>query len=110
MATYGHMAGEFRSNNDSTTAEGWLMDRTGGVRTSRRIAAPAVNIQQAIIRRSNPAGDRVAVMPVWNGLQLIRDPYTSALKGEITITGLMLVGDVIVLRAGAFVQDSYRLA
>ena len=110
VATYGHMAGEFRSNNDSMTAEAFLMDRTGGVRTSRRIAAAAGNIQQAIVRRSNPAGDRVAVMPVWNGMQLIRDPYTSAGKGEVVVTGLMLVGDVIVLRAGAFVQDSYRLA
>ena len=110
VSTYGHMAGEFRSNNDSMTAEGWLMDRTGGVRTSRRIAAAASNIQQAIVRRSNPAGDRVAVMPVWNGMQLLRDPYTSAGKGEVVVTGLMLVGDVIVLRGGAFVQDSYRLA
>ena len=110
VATYGHMAGTFRSNNDSMTAEGWLMDRTGGVRTSRRIAAAAGNIQQAIVRRANPAGDRVAVMPVWEGLQLIRDPYTAARKGEVTVTGLMLVGDVIVLRGGAFVQDSYRLA
>ena len=110
VKTYGHMAGAFRANEDSTTAEGWLMDRTGGVRTSRRIAAPASNIQQAIVRRANPAGDRVAVMPVWQGLQLIRDPYTDARKGEVTVTGLMLVGDVIVLRGGAFVQDSYRLA
>ena len=47
-------------------------------------------------------------MPVWEGLQLIRDPYTAAGKGEIVVTGLMLVGDVIVLRDGAFVQDSYR--
>ena len=86
------------------------MDRTGGVRTSRRIAAAAGNIQQAIVRRANPAGDRVAVMPVWEGLQLIRDPFTAARKGEVTVTGLMLVGDVIVLRGGAFVQDSYRLA
>ena len=110
VQTYGHMAAAFRADEDSTTAEGWLMDRTGGVRTSRRIAAPASNIQQAIVRRANPAGDRVAVMPVWQGLQLIRDPYTDARKGEITVTGLMLVGDVIVLRGGAFVQDSYRLA
>ena len=109
VATYGHMAGAFRANEDSMTAEGWLMDRTGGVRTTRRISAPAGNIQQAIVRRANPAGDRVAVMPVWEGLQLIRDPYTAAGKGEIVVTGLMLVGDVIVLRSGAFVQDSYRL-
>ena len=109
VATYGHMAGAFRANEDSMTAEGWLSTRTGGVRTSRRISAPAGNIQQAIVRRANPAGDRVAVMPVWEGLQLIRDPYTAAGKGEIVVTGLMLVGDVIVLRSGAFVQDSYRL-
>ena len=110
VQTYGHMAGTFRANEDSTTAEGWLMQRTGGVRTSRRIAAPASNIQNAIVRRSNPMGDRVAVMPVWDGLQMIRDPYTGARKGEIGLTALMLVGDVIVLRGGAFVQDSYRLA
>ena len=56
VQTYGHMAAAFRANEDSTTAEGWLMDRTGGVRTSRRIAAPASNIQQAIVRRANPMG------------------------------------------------------
>ena len=110
VQTYGHMAGTFRANEDSTTAEGWLMQRTGGVRTSRRIAAPASNIQQAIVRRSNPMGDRVAVMPVWEGLQMIRDPYTGARKGEVALTALMLVGDVIVLRGGAFVQGAYRLA
>lgn len=110
VQTYGHMAGAFRANEDSMTAEGWLMSRTGGVRTSRRIAAPASNIQQAIVRRSNPAGDRIAVMPTWQGLQLIRDPYTAARKGEVVVTALMLVGDVIVLRGGAFVQESYRLA
>ena len=110
VATYGHMASAFRSNNDSMTAEGFLMDRTGGVRTSRRIAAAASNIQQAIVRRANPAGDRAAVMPAWGGIELIRDNITGAGKGEIVITALMLVGDVILLRAGCFVQDSYRLA
>lgn len=108
--TYGHMAGAFRSDEDSMTAEGWLMDRTGGVRTSRRIAAPATNVQQAIVRRANPMGDRVAVMPTWAGLRLIRDEYTRAREGEVMVTGFMLVGDVVVLRGGAFVQESYRLA
>lgn len=117
--TYGHMAGAFRSNESSMTAEGWLMDRTGGVRTSRRLPAPVPDdpnkptenlVQQAIIRRSNPMGDRVAVMPTWDGLELIRDPYTGAGKGEIVVTGVLLVGDVVVLRPGAFVQDSYRLS
>ncbi len=108
--TYRHAAGVFRANEDSMTAEGWLMDRTGGLRTSRRIADPASNIQQAIVRRANPMNDRVAVMPTWQGMQLIRDPYSSAAKGEVVVTGIMLVGDVILLRPEAFVQDSYRLA
>ena len=110
VATYAHMASAFRSNNDSMTAEGFLMDRTGGVRTSRRIAAARSNIQQAIVRLSNPAGDRVAVSPVWNGIELIRDNITGAGKGEIVVTGLLLMGDVVILRPGCFVQDSYRLA
>ena len=37
-------------------------------------------------------------MPVWQGLELLRDPYSASQKGEVVITGLMLVGDVIVLR------------
>ena len=110
VATYGAMASKFRSNNDSMTAEAFLTTRTGGVRTSRRIGAAVSNIQQAIVRRDNPAGDRVAVMPVWNGLELIRDVFTSAGKGEVVVTGIMLVGDVVLLREDAFVQESYRLA
>ena len=108
--TYRHAATAFRANEDHMTAESWLTLRTGGLRTSRRIANPASNIQQAIVRRANPAGDRVAVMPTWQGLELIRDQYTGSAKGEVVITGLMLVGDVILLRSGCFVQDSYRLA
>ena len=110
VQTYASMATAFRADEDSTTAEGWLMDRTGGVRTSRRIAAPASDIQQAIVRRANPGGDRVGVMPTWQGISLIRDMYTGARKGEVAVTAMMLVGDVILLRPGAFTQDSYKLA
>ena len=109
-ATFRHMGGAFRSAETDLSALDYVAERFGGVRLSNRIPAAAANIQKAIIRRSNPAGDRVAVMPVWEGLTLIRDEISGAKKGEITVTGLMLVGDVIVLRPGAFVQDSFRLA
>ena len=109
--TYRHATSVFRANESAMTAEGWMTDRTGGVRVSQRIADPASNIQQAIVRRDNPVGDTVAVMPVWaQGLQLIRDPYSGAAKGETVVSGVMLVGDVVILRSGAFVQDSFRLA
>ena len=107
--TYRHAVGTFRADASADTAESWIQTRTGGMRVSARIGNPASNIQQAIIRRANPAGDSVAVMPVWSGLELIRDDITSAKKGEVTVTAIVLVGDVVVLRSGCFVQDSFRL-
>ena len=109
-ATYRHAAGVFTGAKSEVSALDYLTERFGGVRLSNRVPAAASNIQKAIIRRSNPAGDRVAVMPVWEGLTLIRDEISASKKGEIVITGLLLIGDVIVLRPGAFVQDSFRLA
>ena len=109
--TYRHAAGVFRANEDSMTAEAWLMDRTGGVRTSRRIGDPQTNIQQAIVRRANPMSDRVAVMPTWQGMQLIRDPYSSAAKGEVVVTGTH-AGRRRDSSCGreAFVQDSLSVS
>lgn len=109
--TYRHMAVSLRSGNaaDQTFSAYWRQ-HGGGVRATRRIADPASNIQNAIVRRANPAGDRCAVMPMWQGIELIRDPYSDAGKGEVVVTGLMLVGDVVLLRAGCFVQDAFRLA
>ena len=108
--TYRHAAVTFRSDESDTTAENWMQANTGGVRVSSKIPAKAAHIQKAIIRRANPAGDAAAVMPVWEGLELIRDPYTGAGKREITITGTVLVGDVIVLRSLSFHLDAFRVS
>ena len=108
--TYRHMAGTFATNDDAVSASSYLMEKYGGVRASRRIADPENDIQDAVIIRRNPAGDRVAVAPVWTGLELIRDAVTDAGKGEIKVTGVALVGGVVLLRSGVYVQDSFRLA
>jgi len=109
--TLRHMLGVYRADEDATTAYDMATMKYGGVRSTRRIAAPASNVQQAIIRRANPAGDRVAVAPVWMGLEIIRDQYgENAKKGHVTVTGTILVGGIVILRSGAFVQDSFRVA
>ena len=108
--TYRHAASVFATNDDSMSASTYLMEKYGGVRASRRIADPVNDIQQAVIVRRNPAGDRVGVAPVWSGLELIRDAITGAGKGEIVVTGLAMVGGVVLLRSGVYVEDSFRLA
>ena len=111
LETYRQCGSVFRANNSNDSALDLIERYFGGVRASAKVPDAAANIQQAILRRANPAGGRVAVFPVWEGIEMIRDVYgTNASKGTITLTGVMLVGDVVVLRSGAFVQDSFRLA
>ena len=93
------------------TAEGFLTDRTGGVRVSgsyrgSRFERPASNRPA---RQSSKAIPSRSMPTFGQGLQLVRDPYSQASKGETIITAVMLVGDVVVLRGGAFVQDSFRV-
>ena len=108
--TFQLMGSVFRSNQLDLDILTHAANSFGGVRLSNRIPAKVSNIQQAIVRRTNPVGDRVAVMPTWQGVEFIRDHYTGAAKGEVVITALILVGDVVVLRSGAFVQDSFRVS
>lgn len=106
MQTLRHMLSVYRADEDATTAYDRLVALYGGVRGTRRIANPANNIQQCVVRR----GDPLAVAPVWMGVELIRDQYgVNAKKGEITITATSLVGGIVIRRPLAFQQDSFRL-
>ena len=65
---------------------------------SAHIPAKAANIQQGIaVTTRGP----VLVAPVWQGVEIIRDPYTAAGKGEIVLTGIMLANFGIVRDDGA---------
>ena len=114
VQTYRRMAALFRTGTDTTFTEHWRR-MGGGLRATRRIAdAPTTgtgaNIQQAVIRRANPGGDRIMVAPVWRGMEVIRDVYTSAPSGQIVLTAYSLVGGIVILRPGSLVQDSFRIA
>ncbi len=109
--TYKHAAGVFRANNTDESFTVYANRVFGGIRMSGKIAAPASNIQQAVVARANPANDAPAVMPAWSGFDLtVRDVYTGAAKGQVMVTVNMLIGDVVLLRSDVFVQHSFRLA
>lgn len=77
----------------------------GTMRASTRVAAPVSDVQKAY--RFIPNELR-AFMPVWEGIQMIRDPYTDAKSGEIRITALMLFGFDIV--RGSITERRFKLA
>ena len=62
------------------------------------LPAPASNIESGIaVTQRGP----VLVAPIWQGVELIRDPYTDAAKGQVTITAIALYAFGIVRKDGA---------
>ena len=104
LDTYRLAGASFRANNSNDSALDLIERGFGGVRAPRaKVPAKASHVQQAVARLENPAGDRVAAMPTWGGLEIIRDVYgTNAAQGEIVLTALVLVGDVVLDAQGCF--------
>ena len=99
------------STTDSETAESWLSRRTGGLRGApvAWIAATSGNKQAGIARRGmHPMSAAVAL---WGGgIRLIRDELSSAASGEVIITSIQLLSDVVIVHESAFKALSFKLA
>lgn len=89
--------------------DAYVFDRFAALtRISSLVPAAAANIQQAVaVKRSAPG--LYAVAPVWQGVELIRDPYTDAKSGQIAITAHALWNFGIV-RSDAFNRLKFKLA
>ena len=103
-ATYQDMETKYRANNTEETAFATVSARSGGVRVSSRIPAVAANDQKAVFAKSSYPGTN-AVAPIWEAVQMIRDPYTLAQKGEVRITMLMLWNFKIIREAGWYLHE-----
>lgn len=94
------------------SAAGLLTDvlgrASGGMRASAFIPAPASNIQKNLFVGKGSM-KRLATMPVWEGVRLIRDEYTGAAKGEVAVTVTMLC-NLVVHRAAAYQLRAAKVA
>ena len=96
--TYAHMGSVYRNASVDRNVLDRLNEIMAGVRVSAHVPTVASNKQNAVVRR----GSRMdMVAPIWQGVQLIVDPYTQAKAGEIVITAVMLYA-VKLLRAAGF--------
>ena len=86
-ATFQHMYSQYRSNNSDLPAYEAVASRVGGLTvTSRLPAATGANKIQTNIMALTSYPGRNAVSPMWRGVELIRDPYTNASKGQVRLT------------------------
>ena len=102
--TYQKLVSTFATNT-AESALSFSNKNSGGIRAANAVAAPAQNVQAGI--RTVRGSDAVA--PVWEGIQLIRDPYTSASSGQVRLTAFMLA-NFAFLRKDAWAQISVKLA
>ena len=66
-----------------------LRGEVSGLRSTDKMPAAASNVQQALaIGTRNLAGSAVA--PIWQGLRIIRDPYTNSSSSTIHLRAAML--------------------
>ena len=74
-------------NGPRAAAYEYVRERIGGLSVSSRIPAASSNIQTNILALTSYPG-RNAVAPIWRGVELIRDPYTAASKGQVRLTAV----------------------
>ena len=105
--TYGHAAKQFRSDNagDRAAIED-LQNVTAGVRVSAHIPAVGSNKQNAIVRLGMR---RDMVAPIWEGIEIIDDPYTKSAHGQVQVTAIMLFA-IKVLRSDGFYKQQTQHA
>ena len=94
-ATYGVAAQTFNASRGDVASSDYLLARSGGLRSTALIPEPdSTNKRQHGIVHGVGGVNR-AYAPVWSGIQMIKDPYTDAASGEVSITAHMLWDFVI---------------
>ena len=98
-ATYSHASGLYQTGSGASAIEKF------NPRVSAHIPDATGNIQTAVASRSVAR----AVSPMWPAIALIRDIYTGASKGEITVTAIAL-WNFVILDANGFSLLKFKLA
>ena len=107
--TYGFAASLFV--NDPAALADYLIARSGGFVASALIPDPVASgategTQEAIIFRERGLGSAVA--PVWAGFELLRDPWTNAAQGQVSITAVAL-WNFAILRDAAYGRLRFKV-
>ena len=76
----------------------WVGERAGERSVSSRIADGTKT--STIVQALTSYPGRNAVAPMWQGMQIIRDPYTGASKGQVRLTAILFFNMKVLRTAG----------
>ena len=92
-ATFGRYAGQF-SGNGAMSLFDYLRLTLGSIRVSDRVPAVSGTAQKGIVVLS--ASAEMPKIHVWDAMQIVRDPYSGAGAGKVTITATSLVSPLYI--------------
>ena len=92
-ATFGRYAGQF-SGNGAVSLFDYLRMNLGSIRVSDRVPGVSSNAQKGIVVLS--ASAESLRIHVWDAMQIVRDPYSGAGAGKVTITATSLVSPLYI--------------
>ncbi|MYK02926.1 MAG: phage major capsid protein [Gemmatimonadales bacterium] len=104
--TYRLATGQFKG--DELAVLDYLRAQGCDVRASSLIAAPSSDNQAALGISTGGPGPK-AVLPVWQGIQVIRDNTSDAASGKVNLT-LNVLYNFRVLRTAAYQELTFHLA
>ncbi len=102
-STYAKYMGLFHGGSGDVTLADYLMTHLGSFRVSDRMPAVANDGQKGIVTLT--AGSSPARIHVWSALEVIRDPYSGAGAGKVTLTATALLSDVYVPHGVSMVKE-----
>ena len=100
--TFGLYAGVF-SGNGNVSLFDYLTQMLGSIRVSDRVPGVSGNAQKAIVVLS--ASAEMPKIHVWDAMQIVRDPYSGAGAGKVTITATALVSPLYVPHGTSQVKE-----
>ena len=100
--TFGRYSGQF-SGNGAVSLFDYLAYNAGSIRVSDRVPAVSGTAQKGIAVLS--ASAEAPKIHVWDAMQIVRDPYSGAGAGKVTITATALVSPLYVPHGVAQVKE-----
>lgn len=105
---FSHAALQYRGENSSDNALERLRNESGGVRVSAHVPAASSTTHKAdVIVRLGMRRDMVA--PLWDGVEIIYDPYTKPANGQLVVTAFLHY-NAAILRSGGFVKRQIQIS
>ena len=96
-ASYAFAGGVYRGNNSDVDALESITSKVAGIRVSSHVPAVASNKQELVVARGTAQHVAVAL---WQGMDLIEDPFSLAKSGEVILTARMLHAIKILRKDG----------